>query len=379
LELASASFNTDDCQACPRNSPIQTSLFNDALAGGKCADHECFGKKTQTALEIKKTELAETYHVVFLDTERDGSTYTEVSKSGAEGVGEEQYNQGCKGCANFGALLSSKAGLVGQVTNDLCFDLTCHKEKVASQKMVLNPPVKANKANAEKSAKAPQATITDIATKTDAPKKAPSNATPKRVIDKMNAFYQVTAEKAALNDVNASLSLAVYTMLQKVRHKPELLVDAIKTKWSTTISRTEGLALLYGCTVDELKLMLVKAASHLPNLESENFPNQDGLVATSKKILTLTNTDIGKHFTLDKDFLEAHTKGGIEIILKEAVNGFDVKFTTSYEAKNGEGSFSKLMKEKHAVLVSKVFEFDYDFTGYLPSCLSKNLLDTKSK
>lgn len=378
LDLDTASFDTQACQTCPRNSSIQSSLFEDALTGGKCADHECFGAKTKTALELKKTEMEESYHTVFLDTERDPASYTEVCKTGAFGVGEEQYESGCKGCANFGAILSSKTGCVGNVTADVCFDLACHSEKVEGNKPTSveeKPPTNTSSTDKEKNEVGAVAK-NDPAKK---PKKAVTAATPKRVTEQIHAFFQSTSEKAALKDVNMSLSIAVYTMLDKVNHNENLLVDSIKGKWSRRIDRTAGIALLHSCTVDDLKLMLIKAASHLPNLEKESYPNTDGLVATSKSILSLTNTDLSEHFLLDKTFLEAHTKGGIEILLREAVNVNKEQFVGQYEAKNGEGSFKALLKEKHPDLVSKTIEFGFDFTGFVPSCLSKDLLDTKFK
>ena len=380
LELKNAPFDTVACQMCPRNSSIQTNLFEDALSGGQCADHECYGTKTQHALESKQADLKETYHVVYLDTERDPQTYNEVCKTGSFGVGESQYEQGCKGCANFGALLSSKTGCVGDITSDLCFDLSCHKTKVDDYKKSSATEITHSGETAySNDSEASKKVATPTTTKTDKPKKSVSAATPKRVTEKMDAFYQDVAEKAALNDINISLSIAVYTMLVKVNQKSDFLVDGIKDKWKSSLSRTAALKLLYGCTVDELKLMLIKSASHLPNLESESYPQPDGLVAIAKTILTLTQTDLTSHFTLDKTFLEVHTKGGIEIILKEAVNAKKESFVTTFEAKHGEKSFKSLLKEKHVDLIKKVFELGFDFTGYLPSCLSKNLLDTRTK
>jgi len=275
--------------------------------------------------------------------------------------------------------VSSKAGCVGQVTDDLCFDLTCHALKISSykdsQQTVSTEPETTPNTSTGSAEKTPATTVKKEVTK----KPTASAATPKRVSEKIDAFYQRTAEQAALKDVNASLSLALYTVLEKVNKKEDFIVDAIKDKWSTSIERTAALKLLYGCTVDELKLMLVQAASHLPNLETESFPNRDGLVATSKVILTLTNTDCSEHFGLDKSFVEAHTKGGIEILLKEAKNSSGAVFVTEYEAKHGEGSFKSLLKMKHKELVEKAFKLGFDFTGFVPTCISKNLLDTKSK
>lgn len=379
LELSAAPFDTTACGSCPRNSSIQTSLFEDSLAGGKCADHECFGQKTQKALELKQTELKETYHVVFLDTERDPSTYTEVCQSGEQGVGAEQYETGCKGCANFGVMLSSKAGCVGQITPDVCFDLTCHSKKVAANKPTETTDTAPSSSTKKTTSTKDAVTSSKQTTSTKTPKKAVTATTPKRVIEKMDAFFQATAEQAALSDVNASLAIAVYTMLSKVNQNPEMLIDGLKSKWSRTISRTDAITLLHGCTVDELKLMLIKAASRLPNLEKESYPQQDGLVATSKSILRATKTDLSKQFLLDKDFIEAHTKGGIEILLREAENANKERFVTQYEVKNGEGSFKSLLKEKHVDLVNKVIEFGFDFSGFVPTCLKNELSDTKTK
>jgi PRTRC genetic system ParB family protein len=378
LDLKTASFNTDACQSCPRNSAMQSSLFSDGLEAGQCADHECFAQKTESALLDKKQSLLETYAVVLLDTERDPSTYKEVCKTGSQGVGGEQFETGCKGCANFGAILSSKAGCAGTVTSDICFDVSCHKKKVELQQKANAPePVATTQDSAPKS-KGEKAVAN--AKKTMPPKKEKATSTtPKRVIGKIEAFFQQTAECVALEDINTSLAIAVYTLLEKNRQKEELLIESIRDKWSRTISRKNALPILHACTTDELKQMLVKAASHIPNLEEESFAGSDGLVAASKSILSMNKTNLTKRFRLDKDFLEAHTKGGIEIILREAASPSGQLFTETYEATNGKDSFKKLLKETHPDLVSKIFEFEFDFTGFVPSCLMKELDNNKNK
>jgi hypothetical protein len=80
----------------------------------------------------KKASLSEQYVVVFLDTERRPDSYKIICQSGAEGIGKYQFEQGCKQCAHFGALLSTSPDRLGRITEDCCFNLDCHKEKVAA-------------------------------------------------------------------------------------------------------------------------------------------------------------------------------------------------------------------------------------------------------
>jgi ParB family transcriptional regulator, chromosome partitioning protein len=68
MDLSKACFNKSECQACPHNSALQASLFDDHIEGGKCASHDCFKSKTDTAMLAKKGDLTEQYAVVFLDT-----------------------------------------------------------------------------------------------------------------------------------------------------------------------------------------------------------------------------------------------------------------------------------------------------------------------
>ena len=132
LELSKATFDKSGCNGCPHNSSMQSSLFEEHISEGRCANRACYEQKTEAAMLEKKASLSEQYAVVFLDTERRPDSYKIICQSGAEGVGKSQFEQGCKQCAHFGALLSTSPDRLGRMTEDCCFNLECHKDKVAS-------------------------------------------------------------------------------------------------------------------------------------------------------------------------------------------------------------------------------------------------------
>jgi PRTRC genetic system ParB family protein len=127
LDLSKACFNLADCHGCPHNSTLQSSLFDDHISAGKCANRECFEQKTENAMLDKKAALSEQYAVVYLDTEGTPDSYKVTCQSGATGVGRNQFEQGCKQCAHFGALLSIAPDSLGKITEDCCFNMDCHK------------------------------------------------------------------------------------------------------------------------------------------------------------------------------------------------------------------------------------------------------------
>src|SRR5690606_15550499 len=127
------------------NSAQQSELFDENIGAGKCSNPECFTEKTQQALLDLKQELSSEYNVVYLDTERPEDTYTILAKTGSNGVGEEQFSA-CGGCGQFGALLDSKVSGGQRRLEGVCFDLNCHKQKVAAfQKTTKSIPAETTK------------------------------------------------------------------------------------------------------------------------------------------------------------------------------------------------------------------------------------------
>ncbi|TXI09398.1 MAG: PRTRC system ParB family protein, partial [Rhizobium sp.] len=143
-ELAHAPFETEGCRGCPNNSAVQSSLFEFHVGSGRCSNKPCWDSKRSEALDAKKAQVATEVNVVFFDKEKDPATYTRLEALGPRGVGEPQMQSGCKGCAKFGAVVSTAPGKEGRVAGGLCFDLGCHAAKVAEYQATLPPPPASN-------------------------------------------------------------------------------------------------------------------------------------------------------------------------------------------------------------------------------------------
>lgn len=127
-ELANAIFDKGECGNCPYNSDRQASLFSETLNSGRCTNPQCFTEKTHEALELRAKELEKggKYPVVRLVSAEQEGTYTAVD---ASTVGDEQI-VACRACLHYGASVSESPATLGEVTEGLCFDLSCNSGKV---------------------------------------------------------------------------------------------------------------------------------------------------------------------------------------------------------------------------------------------------------
>ena len=97
---------------------------------------------------------------------------------------------------------------------------------------------------------------------------------------------------------------------------------------------------------------------------------EETMVRTAEAIIRVTQTDLTGRFALTEDFLKAHTKAGIEEILR------DVGFAGWWE--RSKGPFKKLMDKKVDDLVKDVLSSGYDYSKYVPAVVRKRLEPKKS-
>ncbi|MBU2736366.1 PRTRC system ParB family protein [Acidithiobacillus caldus ATCC 51756] len=139
-ELATAIFDKGECGTCPYNSDQQSSLFSEAINTGRCTNPQCFAEKTHEALELRAKALEQggKYPVVRLVSAEQEGTYTTVD---ASTVGDEQI-VACRSCAHFGATVSESPATLGEVTEGICFDLSCNAGKVEAYRKAraVTPP-----------------------------------------------------------------------------------------------------------------------------------------------------------------------------------------------------------------------------------------------
>jgi hypothetical protein len=82
---------------------------------------------------------------------------------------------------------------------------------------------------------------------------------------------------------------------------------------------------------------------------------------------------------LKKEFLSSFTKSGIEAVLRETVNASGLAFVDHYEKQGDKKTLAGLMKKKNSEILDEVFGCGYDFSGFVPRCISDFMGKDKSQ
>ena len=396
LALANASFDTTGCNGCPHNSCFQKTLFDDHLEkDAQCANRECYAAKTKESLETKRNELEERFNVVFTDAEREPASYAVIMVNGAKGVGETQFNEGCKGCRHYGAMLGTAPGKEARVTGDMCFNLDCLKVKQADYRkhmeaMSGETDTPKNPAQGSKKVAMHDKTMASAATPATDGKAKPagngkaakgeSNALPKGVTEKLHLTVRRMARGIVLDAEfkRIGMVLAVHELLKAGNYSQEIMPKGLGKLFLATHDRADTLPVLYGLNNDQLSELCRNATAHLLEKQPGHAFNGAGVSEMSKfarKVFSVTRRDPSDYFTLDGEFLAPYTKAGIEAILREAVNGNGIRFVEWYESMAGR-KVSGLMQKKKDEILNEVFaDGGFDFKGYVPSCISRFIGD----
>lgn len=149
MSLEAAIFNKEQCAGCQFNTGIQQAMFDTAFEGSRCTNKECYEKKTDDELEMRRNALTETYQVVRIVRTGDNLTVVPLRAEGPKGVGADQA-LACRTCADFGACVSASPDKLGMTFKDVCFNSTCNNEKIAAR-------MKAEKEHEQKENPTPQA------------------------------------------------------------------------------------------------------------------------------------------------------------------------------------------------------------------------------
>lgn len=372
LVLDSAIFDKTDCGQCPHNSSCQTELFSENISQGRCQNRACFGEKTQQALAVKKAALAETYPLVFLDSERAADSYIPLSKHGKLGVGAKQFNA-CQGCQHFAALLVTEPGKEGQVEAPICANLPCHTEKVEAYQATTQATAKAT----------PPATGTaTTANKTASAKSKAENgvaASPKKVSEYVDSFFRTLAAQRVAENPELMRAWLLYAVIADAQH-PSTVLDAYDipphAQRATVISK------LYTLPTEQKQKLLTELVGYLVQEHSGSYGNT-GLVDAAVASVAISNATLTGQFTLDQAFLEANTKAGIESLLSEARNPEGEDFKSWWNAHHVAGkkpgaAFSRLMKGKVTDIIQSILSSTFDFSQWVPNCIEQRLTMTQA-
>jgi len=364
LDLGTAKFNTDACQSCCHNSTRQASFFEQNIGEGRCADRECFSKKTHEHLSVIKNEAEERFNTVWFDTEKDPESTTILLKNK---IGASQFNEGCKTCGHFGVTMSTAPGTEGELTEDVCDNLVCYREKVAEYQSATSAPKSTSddsKSDGKATGRKSSTKSTTKGAKSTAKKSTAASEQPKRVMEFVHVVHRNAAAAEIKQDAKMVSVIAAMSLLNELSlvrsggDDDPLKTVGIKRK-SGNHSRDALMVDLYGLESNRLNGLIAELSSRIALYQS-SFGDNSEYLDGAKQTLKLLGVDLTKHFTVDKSFIEIHTKSGIEGVLRKA------GFHTHYESQHGEGAFAKLLKKKHGDIVADITTSGFDFSGYLP-------------
>lgn len=378
LPLAKARFDLAGCAGCPHNSDVQATLFEANVGSGRCSNRTCYNDKSQAWIEQRKIELKEEFGSVALVTEKEPGTTTPLLAVGDAGVGNTQL-QNCKSCAHYGALLDNRAGTAfGSVAAPTCFNLTCHGEKVEAQRIATAPPAPDTDAEGEgDAAHTPAARASQSKAKpkaSAAPKKsakAPAvRVSSSSVVEHYDRVLRDTVvEQISKGAAEPILALSLYGLASITATASGASVGEVfrglGIEERHSYKHTDLVATLSSKDKATLQGLLHRAAMQFFSHRPTHAAFRDERVSRKQLSATLAlqnGWNLQPHVRVDREFLEAHTKSAIEVVLA------DSGFQAAYEAagENGAKRFKALLGMGKKDLIQAVLDFGFDFSAYTP-------------
>jgi len=399
--LEKAIFDLAGCSNCPYNSEQQQSLFASNIGTGLCTNRSCYQDKTTEALSQKRDALREDFGTVVLLSEKVPGTTIPLVKFGESGVGEQQYDA-CRACDFRGAAINdSPGGSCGNVESPLCFNLTCHRTKVAEYAESLAPADAeegdGGDADGEANDSAPgeskakpgsspggkAAASSKSEGKGKASKSKPqARATLKAVVNQYAGIVRRAALTAVQQDARLPLAYAAFALLRSLADEmprttftdvcKQFDVPCRSNEDSFKRQCTEIVLSLAQRSVEDLNELIQKATVIL--LESHpddtSFNSKLNRRALAAHIVDRTGTELLPFVVIDEAYLGAHTRSAMEGVLEES--GFK-EFVESQA--DGKKRYAAILGEKKDDAVKSVLAYGHDFTGYLPSGLKPEMKD----
>lgn len=350
FDLGSAPFDKEECNNCPHNSSRQVSLgFEANIGAGHCMSSACYDKRVSDFIDTVVKALSEEVPNVRVLTPGDVRKTIPLVAEGKTGVGKEQLEQGCAGCANFGASVSKLPGSYGEVTRSLCFDPACHLRKCAAHLKSQQPTSVTGTGATAASTKAATGT-------TAAPAKKPAaGAVSQRVKDYRLKAWRAAGVHAVERDNGTALS--VFLAFALIDHGRNIKADFAKEALGDFIGEgkpprafAEWLALAHDRDIK------AKAAAFSRVAASMAMGCDEGEI---EKLLAFYKVSLSETWRLNAEFLDLLTKSEIEVVAKEL----------GIKKALGE-AFGKLLAGKKDELIKAVLAIkDFNYGAAVPSCM----------
>lgn len=360
-KLEEAIFDKADCLACHHNSGTQSALFTENIGDGACTHPTCYQEKTTAHLEGVRSKLARVVNrVEFLELGEDKIIPIKLVAEGIKGVGDAQATA-CKGCASFGAIVSKLPGELGKVEHDICFDQSCHSEKVNTYLKHLT-----EEAEQEKAAANPAAGKTAAA-----------------AVSSSGSSTRVTAPQAKAGEHRNAIKEYAEKQIRRIaaravtRHKdkaPELLLWMITSGYARHIPDTKARDALNKLSGFDLKtgpsLSAVSDAAAVKEgisfsamAASVGYGLIESVVplSASKAMIKHLGVDLTKEWKVNQEFLDLLTKAEMEAFALQC----------GLKAAIGEEGYKKLFNnKKEDVVAGLLAHADTHFAGKLHESIS---------
>lgn len=354
-KLSEAIFDKAECNGCAHNSSIQASMFVESIVDGSCTNGACFRTKTDDVLNAKVASLKDDYPVIRILRAGDNSTLVKLVAEGPKGVGAAQA-EACRGCAEFGAAVSSLPQAMGEVYKDRCFNPGCNANKVAARLIAESGPAAAETPK-------PQPSKSKIdPTEKSGPAKGPEgkSATSVSEGDRIKAYREGVWRKAMKREIATSPSVS------------SLYLVAICLNGSSRHIDGDALGKAFAKLSGQSKptSQLGECASALADFTPENLATMTTMLAASamekldvhhlRSLAKQHQLDLTKHWRLDQALLDLLTKSEIEVLAKEI--GLHTAF--------GDG-FKKLLSEKKPDMIKGLLAHEtFNYSATIPAVLA---------
>ena len=326
--LRHARFDTNECNGCPHNSTVQSSLFDNHIGEGKCTHLPCFREKTEAWLESYKRELEHEEGVVLIAIEKPESDRRTVS----EATVGTAFQSDCLGCVSRVRILQDGINRdCGDVIDHQCINLSCYNEKVDA----LKPKEKTG-------------------TKKKASKNDTKPSVPAGVKQQAQDYVRGVLGSALLEQATYSLAITLHSVARATGYDIDGLVKQ---------GAAEEIAIMIGWDTTQLQTEIQKAIAH-GTLSVKQGASFDGVRMTlrSKHHVADRCERVIQAWRPTKEWLETYQKGAIESFCRDANIGFDA----AWDELNGKGGFNKLMKKKKGEIIEAILEFDFDWAEAAP-------------
>ena len=360
VSLSLAKFDKSDCQQCPSNSEVQSSLFvdtEDCGSEGTCKNIECFKLKSQTWFDKQREEKIAEFGTVIPVSQVEQSAISLIS---ADLLGNEQIKE-CSSCVDNISLIHNKLSeKFGNVMNNVCRNKTCFTECAAkfatphqdasnesetdsqTEKTITSDKANLNTGEAESTATTSSAKTKTVST-TNAAKISKAGLQSARVAA---AKIQIDKGLSEAIDSKMLMFLAVMRLTGDMYgYSVSEIKDVVNMDDATLKDRVNNALLSY-----------LKKGEKETGEDNSSYPIGNILLTLLSAKGQLDDAIIASWTVAE---LKHTTKGGIKQVLTES------GYKDHLEAKE-KGSFAKLMSSKVPDIHIALAAADFDFSQYAP-------------